>query len=177
VASLDGPPSESARLSAAAARSSYEDNGLVSGSFRLALPLALEAVIRNSDLKEARRLLAMLADAPADQVPPYVAAQRARYSALLALAAGVSATETEADLRFAMDTFAALGYRYRHARAQADLAHWLLTQHRQEEAEHLLDAARATFSKLGAPDHILDVGFMTLSDQFDTVSKHLKTGG
>jgi hypothetical protein len=150
MASLDGPPSESARLSAAAARSSYEDNGMVSESFRLALPLALDAVIRSADLDEARKLLAMVAAAPDDQVPPYLAAQQARYSSLLALASETIAPGIEADLRFAIDTLAALGFRYWHARAQADLAHWLSTQHRQEEAEHLLDAARATLSKLGA---------------------------
>lgn len=153
VASLDGSPSEFATLSVEAARSSYEDNGLVSESFRLALPLALEAMIKTADPDGGKRLIAMLAEAPASEVPPYLAAQRARCSALLTLISRPKATDIEPDLRFAVETFAALGYPYWQARAQGDLGRWLLTQHRQEEADPLLDQARSTFIRLGAtPD-------------------------
>jgi hypothetical protein len=121
----------------------------MSESFRLAWPLALEAAIRGAELGEAKALLAMVANAPPEHVPPYISAQRARYGALIDLAGGDSAAGVEADLRSAIETFRILDYVYWLARAKADLARWLRSQG-QEEAKQLLAEARDTFTQLGA---------------------------
>jgi class 3 adenylate cyclase len=150
VALAAGPPSESLASAITAARSAYESNGLISESFRLAWPLALEAAMRCGDLDEAKTLLAMVADAPAGHLPPYLAAQQARYATLVTIESGQPATEVEAELRSAMETLRDLGYRYWLARAQVDLARWLGTQNREEEAARLLADARQTFIELDA---------------------------
>jgi hypothetical protein len=74
VASAAGPAQQWLILAAKAARSAYEANGFMSESFRLAWPLAVQAAVQIGDYDEARALLAMVADAPADHVPPYLAA-------------------------------------------------------------------------------------------------------
>jgi hypothetical protein len=150
VALIDGPAHEAIALSSAAARSSYEANGLMSESFRLAWPLALEAAIRGTELDEAKALLAMVANAPPEHVPPYLSAQRTRYAALIDLASGDSAASVEANLRSAIETFRSLGYAYWLARAKADLARWLRSQAGWEEAKQLLTEARDTFTQLDA---------------------------
>ncbi len=150
VALAAGPPDESLALAIKAARSAYESNGLISESFRLAWPLALEAAMRCEDQDEAKALLAMASDAPPGHVPPYLAAQRARYAALMSIASEQSDTDIEAELRSAVESMRDLGYKYWHARAQTDLAGWLRTQDRREEAEGLLAEARETFSELDA---------------------------
>jgi hypothetical protein len=134
VASVAGPPEDALILAAKAARSAYEANGLMSESFRLAWPLALQAAVQRGELDEARALLAMVADAPPDHVPPYLAGQQSRYAALITIASGDSATDVEAELRLAIDRLRDLGYPYWLARAQADLARWLDGQQRRDEA-------------------------------------------
>ena len=101
-------------------------------------------------MDEAKTLLAMVAEAPAGHLPPYLAAQQSRYAALLTIESGQPATEVEAELRSAMETLRDLGYRYWLARAQVDLARWLGTQNRREEAARLLADAHQTFSELDA---------------------------
>jgi len=123
---------------------------LISESFRLAWPLALEAAMRCGDLDEAKTLLAMVAKAPAGLLPPYLAAQRSRYATLVTIESGQPTTEVEAELRSAIKTFRDLGYRYWLARAQVDLGRWLGSQNRQEEAARLLASARRTFIELDA---------------------------
>jgi hypothetical protein len=150
VALAAGPPCESLASAVKAARSAYESNGLISESFRLAWPLALEAAMRCGDLDEGKILLAMVAEAPAGHLPPYLAAQQSRYAALLTIESGQPATEVEAELRAAMETLRDLGYRYWLARAQVDLASWLGSQNRREEAGRLLADARRTFNDLHA---------------------------
>src|SRR5215204_2750923 len=150
VALAAGPPSESLAAAIPAARSAYESNGLISESFRLAWPLALEAAMRCGDSDGAKTLLAMVAEAPAGHLPPYLAAQQSRYAALVTIESGQPATELEAELRSAMETLRDLGYRYWLARAQVDFARWLGTQNRQEEAARLLADARQTFIELDA---------------------------
>jgi hypothetical protein len=48
VASIEGPPEEAVILATKAARSAYESNGLMSESFRLAWPLALETALQTA---------------------------------------------------------------------------------------------------------------------------------
>ena len=150
VASGTGPPQESLILAANAARSAYETHGFMSESFRLAWPMALEAALRGRDHDQARALWAIVADAPPHHVPPYLAAQRTRYGALISIASGDGATDVETDLRSATDRLRDLGYPYWLARAQTDLAGWLESRSRGEDAAPLLAQARETFTRLGA---------------------------
>ena len=150
VALAAGPPAEAVVAAVKAARSALESNGLISESFRLAWPLALEAVMRCGDQDEAKALLAMVSEAPPGHVPPYLAAQQSRYAALLTVAGGQPVTDAEAGLRSAMETLHDLGYRYWQARAQVDFARLLGAQHRREEAANLLAEARQTFRDLNA---------------------------
>jgi hypothetical protein len=89
-----------------------------------------------------------VADAPPEHVPAYLAAQRSRYAALVAIGTDESGT-LEADLRSALDRFRALGYPYWLARSQADLGRWLESQDRREEGIQLFAAAHKTFATLG----------------------------
>src|SRR4029453_9491095 len=97
-------PAGSLASAVKAVRSAYESNGLISESFRLAWPLALEAAMGSGDQDEAKALLEMVAEAPPGHVPAYLAAQRFRHAALLTIASGQPATEVEGDLRTAMET-------------------------------------------------------------------------
>jgi predicted ATPase/class 3 adenylate cyclase len=151
VASIEGPPEEAVILATKAARIAYESNGLMSESFRLAWPLALETALHNRDHHEAKALLAIVADTQPDHVPTYLAAQRSRYAALITVRGGHGAADVEAELRSAIDRLHDLGYPYWLARAQADLAGWLESQQRRVEATLLSDEARETFTRLGVP--------------------------
>jgi tetratricopeptide (TPR) repeat protein len=126
--------------------------GFRTEGFRWAWPLALEAALAAGRLDDAAGLLAPVADAPVGHVPPYLRAQLARYTALLNAARHQDDT-VEADLRQAITILTDLDYAYWLARAEADLADWLITRHRPDDAEPLLAAATDTFSRLGAqPD-------------------------
>ena len=150
VASIAVPPEEALILATIAARSAYEANGLMSESFRLAWPLALEAALRNRDHDEAKALLAIVADAQSDHVPTYLAAQRSRYAALITIRSGDGVADVEAELHSAVEQLRDLEYAYWLARAQADLARWLESQQRRDEAATLLAEARETLTRLGA---------------------------
>jgi hypothetical protein len=142
-------------LSAAAssARDAAETLGLVSESFRLAWPLALESALVGKQIDEARTLLSIVFEAPPGHVPPYLRAQLARYRALTVVASEDDTSTVEADLRSAVEEFRKLGYLYWLARARADLAHWLRSQGRNAEAETLIGEAVKTLTELGAkPD-------------------------
>jgi Tetratricopeptide repeat len=126
--------------------------GLRTEGFRFAWPLAVEAALAADRHDVARRLLAMVGDAPRGHVPPYLRAQFARCSALL-FAASHQHDGVEALLREAIAILTELDYPYWLARAQADLGAWLTTQHRGDEARPLLAAATDTFTRLGTrPD-------------------------
>jgi hypothetical protein len=135
-----------------AADEAAEASGFMSESFRLAWPLALEAALRSDKLTEAAGLLAKVSEASPGHVPPYLRAQLARYTALLDVAKGET-SEVEENLRSAVETLGKLGYRYWLARAEADLARWLTSQGRGQEAGTLLSEAISTLTELGAqPD-------------------------
>jgi hypothetical protein len=55
----------------------------------------------------------------------------------------------EDDLNTAVGLLESLGYPYWLARARADLAQWLISQGRRDEAGPLLAAAKETFTALG----------------------------
>jgi hypothetical protein len=149
VAITTGNPEDALEVAGEEARHSL---GFRTDGFRWAWPLALQAALAAGRLDDAAQLLALVGGAPKGHVPPYLQAQLARYTALLNAAHHQHDT-VEADLRQAISAFADLDYAYWLARAEADLAAWLITQDRHDEAEPLLAAATDTFSRLGAqPD-------------------------
>jgi tetratricopeptide (TPR) repeat protein len=126
--------------------------GVRSEGVRLAWPLAMECALEINRLDEAESLLAFVADQPVGRIPPYLRAQLARYRALVHIEKG-DADTVEADLKQAVTNFTDLGYRYWLARAQADLARWLVNGGRPADAEPLLAEAIEVFALLGAePD-------------------------
>jgi hypothetical protein len=140
------------RALVAAEQAAFSGVRLRSEGFRWGWPLAMEGALAADRSDDAVRLLGSVGDAPRGHVPPYLRAQLARYTALLNTARDQHDT-VEADLREAITILTDLDYAYWLARAQADLAGWLTTQHRSDEAEPLLAAATATFIRLGArPD-------------------------
>ena len=76
-------------------------------------------------------------------------AQLARSRGLLA-AARSDHDAVEADLLAAVEGFRSLGHVYWLARAQTDLAAWLIERGRGDEAGPLLDEAILTLERLGA---------------------------
>jgi class 3 adenylate cyclase/tetratricopeptide (TPR) repeat protein len=116
---------------------------------RFGWPDALDAALRLGRLGTARGLLALLADQPPGHIPPYLRAQLARARGLIA-AAEARHEAVEDELAGAIARLRELDYPYWQAVAETDLAHWLATQRRSEEAAVLLDGAVATFESLGA---------------------------
>ena len=106
--------------------------------------------------------MALLADRPPGHVPPYLRAQLARGRGLLA-AASREHDGVEADLTAGIDGLRSLGYRYWLARAQTDLAAWLLDHDRNDDAAPLLSDATATLESLGAAPALARVRGLTTS--------------
>jgi ABC-type amino acid transport substrate-binding protein len=96
-----------------------------------------------------------------------VAAQWHRLNGLLAAARGEDPELAESELRVGMNALAGLGAVGFHAQAQEELACWLATEQREEEAAALLAAARATYDKIGAN------GWLSRLDEWQTT--HLQT--
>jgi len=112
-------------------------------------PLVLAALAAD-DLDLARRLLHPVDEARQGKVSAAVAAQWHRLRGLVAAARGEDPDFAETEMRAgitALDEFGAHGYR---AQAQEELARWLVDQHRPEDAAPLIDAARATYTDIGA---------------------------
>ena len=124
-------------------------------------PLILAAVAAD-DLDLAERLLAPVEEARQGKVSPAVAAQWHRLRGVVSAARGDDSEFAETEMRAgiaALDAFGARGYR---AQAQEKLAHWLVDQHRPDDAQPLVDAARATYTDIGA------TGWLAKLDAWDT---------
>jgi class 3 adenylate cyclase/tetratricopeptide (TPR) repeat protein len=116
---------------------------------RNAWPDALQAALELGRTDAAAELLALLYEQPPGHLPPYLRAQLARGRGLLAAATGDHDTAA-ASLTVAVDGLRSLGYPYWLARAQTDLASWLIDQDRSSEAEPLLREACVALEALGA---------------------------
>jgi hypothetical protein len=116
---------------------------------RLAWPLAFESAVALGRLEDAEALTKLLADQPPGIISPYLRAQLARANGMLA-AARHEHEGVEPSLVSAIEDFRGLGYPYWLARAQTDLAAWLIGQGRFGDAAPLLVEAGATLESLGA---------------------------
>jgi hypothetical protein len=111
-------------------------------------PLVLAAVA-NSDPELAERLMEPVTTTRA-ALPPYLDAQRLRLTGLIGAARGVDPDGVEADLRAGVAGLARFGAVGDAARAEEELARWLVSQGRAAEAEPLFTSARATYQQIGA---------------------------
>jgi class 3 adenylate cyclase/tetratricopeptide (TPR) repeat protein len=112
-------------------------------------PMVLAAVA-TGDVARAERMLAPVETASPGIVSLGVAAEWHWLRGLVFALRGDPPAAVEAELRTgigALDAFGAVGMR---ARAQEDLASWLVAQGRAIEAESVADQARATYVEIGA---------------------------
>lgn len=149
TALAEGELERALELLTRSAREGLESQGASSEGTRLAWPDAVGAALALGRLDDAHELIALLADRPRGLLPPLLRAELSRAQALFAAARGEQ-DGVEENLRAAIDGLAALGYPYWLARAQSDLAAWLIEHGRSEEAAPMLNEAVATFEDLGA---------------------------
>ena len=113
-------------------------------------PPLVEAALSIGDLELVDNLLAPVAGASFRILAPGVTAQHLRLRGLLGAARGQDSQAVEADLRAGAEQLTALGIVGLGARATEDLATWLVTHGRQDEANALYDEARDTYRRIGA---------------------------
>jgi hypothetical protein len=124
---------EASRLAPAILNHLIAASSLEDDFFLLWPPLVL-AALSAADLDLAERLLAPVTNALPGQRSPAVAAQWHRLRGLLAAARGDDPGFAETELRAGVDALAGFGAVGFHAQAQEELARWLTTEHREEEA-------------------------------------------
>jgi hypothetical protein len=113
-------------------------------------PPLVEAAIDAGDYALAERLLEPVTDSATSLVSPAVAAHWHRLRGRLGAARGDDPDQVESELRAGvagLDAFGAVGQR---ARAQEDLARWLVEQSRHDDAQLLIQDARVTYTDIGA---------------------------
>ena len=101
-------------------------------------------------------------DAPAGLVGICWRAHRLRFAGLMAIADG-NMDEVESTLRAAINAFDEWGSPVYRAKAQAELAHWLEGQHRDDEAAPLKQAARDFLQSIGAKGWLAAYGWDTVT--------------
>jgi hypothetical protein len=149
VVLAEGRPAEAFDLLSATIADALRVEGPTSEGIRMGWPAAIDAAVQAGRFDEGAKLSALLEAEPPGPVGPYLRAQLRRGRGLLAAARGEE-DGVEGDLRGAVDGFRALGYPYWLARAQTDLAGWLVEGGRPAEATPLLDDAVRVFQSLGA---------------------------
>jgi class 3 adenylate cyclase/tetratricopeptide (TPR) repeat protein len=116
---------------------------------RQAWPDTVDAAFALGRLDVAEELIELLGSQPRGAPPPFLRAELLRARGLLVARRG-EPEAAEPLLRAAVDALAAIGYPYWLARAQTDLAGWLIEAGRAAEAPPLLDQAVPVFERLGA---------------------------
>jgi hypothetical protein len=118
-------------------------------SLRLLWPDTLDAAIASGRTDIAAELVEMFESEPRGRLSPYLRAELHRGRGLVAAARDVH-DEVEAQLTAAVADLRSLGYPYPLARAQIDLAAWMIGQGRQAEATKVLADAVAALTPLRA---------------------------
>ncbi|HEY5134626.1 MAG TPA: adenylate/guanylate cyclase domain-containing protein [Candidatus Nanopelagicales bacterium] len=113
-------------------------------------PPAVIATLAAGQLDGVDELLGPVLTAPPNTVSDAVSAQLLRFRGQLSAARGGVPEETEALQRAGIDALATFGATGHRAQAQEELARWLVEQHRGDDAQPLIDAARATYTEIGA---------------------------
>jgi tetratricopeptide (TPR) repeat protein len=112
-------------------------------------PALVLAALADGDAMRAERLMEPVTSARAT-LPPYLDAQRLRLTGLITATRGDDPAAAEADLRAGVSGLRAFGAVCDAARAEEELARWLISQGRAGEAEPLLTHVRATYKQIGA---------------------------
>ncbi len=133
----------------ATAREGFESQGASSENARLAWPAAVDAALALGDLEAAGSLVELLTSRPAGMVAPILRAELERARGLLAAATGEQ-DAAEERLLSAVEAFEELGYPFWLARANGDLAEWLIAEGRGAEAAVRLRAATDSLGALRA---------------------------
>ena len=145
----EGRPEEAVDLLETSAREAVERFGASADGARISWGDAVDAALALGQVDRAERLVAQLAGEPRGRVAPLLRGELARGQALLA-AARDEHEDVEASFRAAIAAFTELGFPFSHARAQADLAGWLIERGRTEDAAPVLEEAKATLEGLRA---------------------------
>jgi class 3 adenylate cyclase len=143
--------------------------GGIEDDFMALWPPLVQAAVAANDTELAERLLNPVATAQPGRVAPGVAAQWHRLRGLVAAARGDDPQFVETELRAgiaALDAFGAVGH---CARAQEELARWLVDQDRPGEADPLIEQARATYTDIVA------VGWLSRLDSWQ--AERVASGG
>jgi hypothetical protein len=122
--------------------------------------LAVDLLLDVQQFSDARELLRPVEDVPANRLGPLLAAELARLQGTIEVfdpASTADPAQIELHLRDAIARLDAVGARPDRARAQAALGVWLWRSGRTAEAARQLDAARATFTELGAAVWLRDL--------------------
>ena len=143
VALAEGRPEDAVDVLASAAREAPE--ALTSDI----LPEAIDAALEVGRRAETGRLVEMLDRRPPGHLTSYLRAHLARARGV-GTAASDDAGAVEPALGDAIERFGALGSSYWRARAQTDLAGWLIDRGRSAEATVPLQAAMSALEALGA---------------------------
>jgi hypothetical protein len=149
VALSEGRPQDLLVGGTAGVREAVEKLGPLHEALRLLWPDTLEAAISAGQIDVAAELVEMLESEPRGRLSPYLRAELHRGRGLVA-AARETHDAVETELRAAVDDLRGLGYPYPRARAQIDLANWMIGQGRQAEAAQVLTDAVATLTPLRA---------------------------
>ena len=144
-----GDHSAAADLAAATVEHLRAAAGIEDDFFVLWPPLVLTALAAG-DLDLADRLLEPVATAQPGLVSPGVGAQWLRLRGLVGAARGADPSVVEADLRAGIEALGAFGAVGERARAQEELARWLVEQDRAADAAPLVVSARETYAEIGA---------------------------
>jgi hypothetical protein len=112
-------------------------------------PALVQAALANGDPGLADRLMEPVTTTRA-VLAPYLDAQRLCLRGLIGAARGDDPAAVETDLRAGVAGLASFGAIGDAARAEEELARWLISQDRAAEAEPLLAHVRATYEQIGA---------------------------
>jgi hypothetical protein len=113
-------------------------------------PPLVRAALAAGDMPMAQRLLHPVSTAAAGIVSAAVAAHLLNLRGLVGAARGDQAAGVEADLRAGVAALAAFGAVGWSARAEEDLARWLLGHGRSADAQPHVDHVRAAYAAIGA---------------------------
>ncbi|HZD16904.1 MAG TPA: tetratricopeptide repeat protein, partial [Actinomycetota bacterium] len=125
------------------------DFGVRSGEFKEGFVRALEAAFALEDRAKIEELLARLEALRPGELTPLLQAQGARFVARLAALRGEH-DRVEPGFQAAISSFRELSMPFHVAMAQLELAEWLRSRGRAEDAAPLLAEAREVFEGLGA---------------------------
>ncbi len=148
-AAARGASGEAAQLAQECLNLTIADAGLTD-DYPLQMPRAMWLCLAAGDLAAAETIIGQLENTPKGLDSAGLRAYERTFRGLLGLRKGVEVEAAEAEARLGISNLETYGATPDRALAQEDLGRWLVEQGRSLDAEPLLEAARATFTELGA---------------------------